>query len=77
MSGNGIERDGEHKHHIQMARDNYDVINNPKVKEKYPNLYKTVLEHDKISTSSWYILDDEAYKEYLEYHEDKSIGYIK
>ena len=40
--------------HVQMVNDNYDVIHNPKVKEKYPTLYKEVVEHDRVSTSSWY-----------------------
>ena len=62
--------------HVQMVNDNYDVIHNPKVKEKYPLLYKEVVEHDKVSTSSWYELSDAAYKEYQEYINDKSIGYI-
>lgn len=62
--------------HVQMLNDNYDVIHNPKVKEKYPTLYKEVIEHDRVSTSSWYKLSDAAYKEYQEYINDKSIGYI-
>lgn len=62
--------------HVQMVNDNYDVIHNPKVKEKYPTLYKEVVEHDRVSTSSWYELSDTAYKEYQEYINDKSIGYI-
>lgn len=28
--------------HVQMVNDNYDVIHNPKVKEKYPTLYTIV-----------------------------------
>lgn len=62
--------------HVQMVNDNYDVIHNPKVKEKYPTLYKEVVEHDRVSTSSWYELSDTAYKEYQKYINDKSIGYI-
>lgn len=62
--------------HVQMVNDNYDVIHNQKVKEKYPTLYKEVVEHDKVSTSSWYELSDNAYKEYQEYINDKSIGYV-
>ena len=61
---------------VQMVNDNYDVIHNQKVKEKYPTLYKEVVEHDKVSTSSWYELSDNAYKEYQEYINDKSIGYV-
>ena len=56
--------------HVQMVNDNYDVIHNPKVKEKYPTLYKEVI------SSSWYELSDAAYKEYQEYINDKSIGYV-
>lgn len=63
-------------HHEQIARDNYDIIHNPNVKTKYPTLYKEVLEHDKVSTSSWYDLSSEAYKEFQEYIQDKSIGYV-
>lgn len=63
--------------HVQMVNDNYDVIHNPKVKEKYPTLYKEVIDHDKVSMSSWYDLTGEAYKEYLLYIDDKEIGYIR
>lgn len=62
--------------HVQMVNDNYDVIHNQKVKEKYPTLYKEVVEHDRVSTSSWYELSDKAYEEYQEYINDKSIGYV-
>jgi len=62
--------------HVQMVNDNYDVIHNPKVKEKYPTLYKEVIDHDKVSMSSWYDLTDAAYAEYLLYAEDKEIGYV-
>lgn len=61
---------------VQMVNDNYDVIHNPKVKEKYPNLYKEVIEHDKISSSSWYSLTPVAYAEYQAYAKDKEIGYV-
>ena len=33
-------------------------------KKRYPNLYKEVLDHDKISKSSWYELSEVAYNEY-------------
>lgn len=62
--------------HVQMVNDNYDVIRNQKVKEKYPTLYKEVIEHDRVSTSSWYELSDNAYEEYQKYINDKSIGYV-
>lgn len=64
------------KHHVQIARDNYDITHNINVKEKYPTLYLEVYLHDKISTSSWYDLSDKAYAEYNEYINDKEIGYI-
>ena len=62
--------------HIQMVNDNYDVIHNPKVREKYPTLYKEVVEHDKVSMSSWYDLSEDAGQEYQQYIEDKEIGYV-
>ncbi len=65
------------RHHVQMVHDNYDVIHNPNVKQKYPTLYKEVMEHDHVSTSSWYDLTTEAYKEYQRYIEDENIGYVK
>ena len=61
--------------HQQIVRDNYDILNNPKVKERYPNLYKEVLEHDKISISSWYEFTSTAYEEYQAYKLDDSIDY--
>ena len=62
---------------VQMVNDNYDIIHNPKVKEKYSLLYKEVSDHDKISMSSWYDLSDKAYEEYRQYVDDSSIGYLK
>ena len=61
---------------VQMVWDNYDIKHNPNVAKKYPLLYKEVREHDKISTSSWYTLSDNAYAEYLTYFNDNTIGYI-
>ena len=58
----------------QIVRDNYDILNNPKVKEKYPTLYKEVLEHDRVSTSSWYDFTTTAYEEFQKYSQDTSIG---
>ena len=63
--------------HIQMVNDNYDVIHNPKVKEKYPTLYKEVVEQDRFITSSWYDFSDTAYLEYQQYVIDDSIGYVR
>lgn len=62
---------------VQMVNDNYDIIHNPKVKEKYSLLYKEVISHDKVSMSSWYDLSDKAYEEYCQYINDNSIGYLK
>ncbi len=62
--------------HVQMVRDNYDIIHNPKVKEKYPELYKEVCEHDKLSGSSWYDLSEAAHDEYEKYIRDIDIGYV-
>lgn len=63
--------------HVQMVNDNYDIIHNSEVKEKYPLLYKEVINHDKVSTSSWYDLSAEAYKEYCQYINDNDIEYLK
>ena len=59
-----------------MVRDNYDVIHNPKVREKYPELYNEVCEHDKLSKSSWYDLSEVAHDEYEKYIRDIDIGYV-
>jgi hypothetical protein len=61
---------------VQMVHDNYDIKHNPKVREKYPLLYDEVLKHDKLVSSSWYDLSMKAYWEYLEYMDDKDIGYV-
>ena len=61
---------------VQMVHDNYDIKHNPKVREKYPLLYAEVLEHDKLVSSSWYNLSMKAYWEWLEYVDDKEIGYV-
>lgn len=61
---------------VQMITDNYDILHNCKVKEKYPILYAETLKHDKISTSSWYSFSYSAYEEYLMYRDDKDIGYV-
>lgn len=64
-----------YKHSVQIAQNNYDILHNTKVKEKYPNLYQEVYAHDKICHSSWYKLSDLAYKEYTNYIQDTKIGY--
>jgi hypothetical protein len=62
---------------IQILQDNYDIKNNPKVRELYPYLYGEVKEHDLISFSSWYDLSDEAYKEFQVYLDNRDIGYMR
>ena len=62
---------------VQMVNDNYDIIHNPQVKEKYPSLHKEVINHDKVTMSSWYDLSDKAYEEYRQYVDDNSIEYLK
>ena len=64
-------------HSVQMVKDNYDIKHNAKVKEKYPILYAEVVRHDEESFSSWYNLSDKAYWEYLEYMDDRDIGYVR
>ena len=61
---------------VQMVSDNYDIKQNPKVRERYPQLYEEVIKHDRLSSSSWYNLSETAYKEYLSYREDEEIGYV-
>ena len=61
---------------VQMIHDNYDIKHNQKVREKYPLLYAEVVEHDKLVFSVWYNLSMKAYCEYLEYMDDKDIGYV-
>jgi len=47
-------------------------------KEKYPTLYAEVREHDGRSSSSWYDLSEEAFKEYEVYHQElKSRGIFR
>jgi hypothetical protein len=45
---------------------NYAITNksSEEIKLAYPNLFKEVLEHDKITSSSWYDLSDAAFAEY-------------
>lgn len=65
------------KHFVQMVSDNYDVLHNPNVKERYHTLYQEVYNQDKVSFSSWYYLSDEAYAEWEKYVKDNSIGYYE
>lgn len=54
----------KHFNRVQMINDNYDIIHDLTVREKYPTLFREVREHNRISTSSWYSLSDKAYEEY-------------
>ena len=60
---------------VRMLHDGFDIIRNPKVKEKYPALYDTVVQHDRAKTKPYYNLTAQAHKEYLAYQQDYSIGY--
>ena len=62
---------------VQMIVDNYDILHNPKVKEKYKTLYDEVYAHDKVCTSSWYNLSEEAYAGWKEYVANDSIDYYR
>ena len=61
---------------VQMIKDRYDIINNPRVKMRYPVLHEEVIAHDKTSHSSWYSLSAKAFCEYKRYVDDRDIGYI-
>lgn len=61
---------------VQMVKDHYDIIHNPRVKVKYPVLHEEVINHDKESQSSWYSLSGPAFNEYKRYVDDRDIGYI-
>ena len=64
-------------HEVQMRTDNYDILHNEIVKEKYPTLYAEVLKQDKTSFSSWYSLSETAYREYELYVKDNKIPYVQ
>jgi hypothetical protein len=61
---------------VQMIKDHYDIINNPKVKTRYPVLHEEVITQDKASHSSWYSLSAKAFSEYKLYVDDRDIGYF-
>lgn len=61
---------------VQMVRDHYDIVNNPKVKSKYPILHEEVCRHDRDSHSSWYSLSGQAFDEYQKYVKDSDIDYF-
>lgn len=60
---------------VRMPHDSFDIIRNPRVREKYPALYDTVVQHNRAKVKSIYNLTAQAYKEYLSYQQDYSIGY--
>ena len=64
------------KFSVQMVSDNHDIKVNPKVRGLYPNLYREVVQHDKISHSSWYSLSKQAFDEFWDYYNNKNIGYV-
>ena len=61
---------------VHIINNNYDIIHNPRVKDKYPALHKAVLQHDRVSKSIVYTLGKKAYDEYLKYQTDHSLGYV-
>lgn len=61
-------------HVVQMITENYDILNNPHLLDKYPNLYFEVFMHDREYHNSWYKLSAKAYSEYLKYMNDIDIN---
>lgn len=55
---------------VQMLDDNWIIKNNPQLRFFYPRLYKEIVEHDRVSHSSWYDLSEKAYEEYRNYLEE-------
>jgi len=62
---------------VQMVIENYDILQNPIVRTKYPTLYEEVKKHDEISSSSEYNLSEKAYMEYQKFSEDIDINYAE
>lgn len=58
---------------VQMINDNYRIIHSEVAKQRYPKLYDEVVEHDRLVSSSWYDLSDEAYEEYNQWVEDSDV----
>ena len=67
------EKENNTKNQVQIVSDNYDILKNPNVKTLYPNLYKEIYEHDKLTNSSWYDLSQIAYQEYQSYKCNRNI----
>jgi hypothetical protein len=57
--------------------DNYSIMNKNylKVKDRFPDLYKEVLDHDKTTPSSWYELSDKAFFQYTSYWRESNDFY--
>ncbi len=60
---------------VQMVTQNFDIKENPAVRNKYPTLYAEVVRHDLDSFSSWYELTVEAHEEWLRYIADDTIPF--
>ena len=60
---------------VQLINDDFDIAHNPKVQEKYPALYDTVIKHNRASIRKHYNLTAQAHRELLAYQQDYSIGY--
>lgn len=58
------------KIHIPIIQNDYDIIHNPDVKTKYPNLYQEVADHDKAAASSWYDPSAITFLKYNQHIED-------
>ncbi|MBO5425286.1 MAG: hypothetical protein J6A25_07215 [Lachnospiraceae bacterium] len=61
---------------VQLLVDNYDIENNPKVREKYPMLYNAVINQTP-DKNSYYDFTQEEYEQWCEYREDQSLGYMR
>ena len=60
---------------VNLKTDNYDILHNPKVQNKYPNLYEVVYEYINNKHSCNVDLTFEQFKEWEAYKFDLSIGY--
>jgi hypothetical protein len=52
------------KKHVQIIRNDLIIRH---AEKRYPHLYSEVYAYDKISSSSWYSLTQEAYEEYKKF----------
>jgi hypothetical protein len=62
--------------HVQII-DNYSITNKPcfNCKGRYPSLYHEVFAHDKVTSSSWYDLTEDAYAEYQQWRRERNDFY--